>query len=443
MKRRMREQWIRWRSARRRPALGVFLVLGALSVAGCAKPAAEGEEEHGPLKPVPVEAVVVQPMTLRPTLNLIGTIVAIPERTAVVSSQLGGWVQQLAAVEGQAVHRGDTLVKLDPRAAQADADRAQALVDEKAAALARVKRGYLPEEIEGVRQDRDKARAAADGLRGEFAALEQLAARQEISQVQLETRQKALDQATATLAAAEARLKQLEAGNPREVIDEAQAQLDAARADLEHAKLAVQWCTVTSPSDGVVVQLLARQGQFFERAAILATIMDLTEVFVQLRVPSLEFGKLSIGTPVGVDLAAAGQTLHGTLARFSGDADPLTGNVVVFASLQNTTGRLRPGMGCNARVWLPEIADALAVPAAAVADHDGKSVVTVIRDGKAYETPVDLGPQAGDVVQVVQGLSAGDTLATVGGYGLPEGCPVSIVAHLHERGSAADGPSSK
>ncbi|HEY5312333.1 MAG TPA: efflux RND transporter periplasmic adaptor subunit [Pirellulales bacterium] len=419
------------------PAAMLLLVI-PLGLAGCSSATPPEPDEAAALtRPVPVEAIEVQPMTLRPALDLIGTIIAIPEKTAVVSSQLGGWVQQIKVVEGQQVHQGDKLVMLDSRSAAADVDRAKALVAEKQAVLARMQRGYLPEEVEGASQDRDKARAAMESLRGEAAALQELQARNEISKLQLETKLKTFQQAEAALASADAHLKLLVAGTRREMIDEARAVLAAAKADLEHADLALEWCTVTSPIDGVVVQHLARQGQYIDRAAPLATIMDLSEVFIQLRIPSAEFAKLRLGAPVDALVASdEGHPFRGRLARFSGDADPLTGNVVVFASIQNEVAKLRPGMGCRARLWLPEIPGALALPVVAVADHNGTAVVTVIRDGKAHEVKVELGAQTPQWVQIVKGVAAGDLVATIGGYGLPDDCPVQIVANLGEASSS-------
>lgn len=418
-----------------RSALMIVCLFSLLAVAGCANgtngTSDEEPQSDGPSKehPVSVQAARAERTTLHPRLDLVGTIVAIPERTAVVSPQVAGWVDSLKVVEGQSVHAGDVLVQLDARSSQTAMKRAQALVAEKSAALQRLKRGYLPQEIAAARQDADKAAANVAALRNELAALKDLLDRREISAVQYETKQKAVQAAQAARNSAEERAKLLEAGTRPEMIDEAQGVLDAAQADLDQAQLNLQWCTIASPIDGVVVQLLARRGQFFDRAAPLATINDLSELFVQLRVPSAEFGKVQLGTPVDVELTSLpGRTFQGTVTRIGGQADPLTGNVVVFALVKNEGGTLRPGLSCQARVWLPEIPDVLAVPVAAVADHSGTPVVTVIRDGKAYETEVTLGAETPELVAVLKGLSAGNLVATAGGYGLPEGCPVRIVS---------------
>ena len=135
------------------------------------------------------------------------------------------------------------------------------------------------------------------------------------------------------------------------------------------------------------------------------------------------------GTPVEIQLTSLPDRIfHGQVTRISGQADPQTGNVVVFATVKNENGVLRPGLSCRARVSLPAVADVLAVPPAAVGDHAGTPVVTVIRDGKAHEVEVETGVETRELIEIVKGLSPGNTVATVGGYGLPDGCPVEITA---------------
>jgi multidrug efflux pump subunit AcrA (membrane-fusion protein) len=411
--------------------LGSLVALGFAASrwsGGAQQTAGEITEEAAAPAAVPVEAVTIKTTSLKPALELVGTIVAPAERIAAVSPQLGGWVESIAVVEGQLVHKGDVLVRLDARIAETDLQRATAVVAEKEAVLARLKRGYLPHEVEVARQDRDKAQSTMEGLRSEVEALDALRALKEISGVQYDMKLKASKAAEAALASAEAHLNLLEAGTPPEMIDEARGLLDAAKADLNHAKMALEFCTMASPIDGVVMQLLARQGQYFAAASPLVTVTDLAEVLAQVRIPGSDFSNVSEGTRVDLETGSLpGRQFDGKVARISGQADPLTGNIDVFVAIDNADYLLRPGFGCHARVWLPEIAGTLAVPVSAVADHSGTAVVTVVRDGKAYEVEVELGAQTHELVQVVKGLSPGDTVVTAGGYGLPEGCPVRIV----------------
>jgi len=405
-----------------------LLISISLLSAGCSNDNATAKSSAR--TPVRIQAEKANRVTLRPSLDLVGRIVAIPERTAVVSPQFSGWVQTLHIVEGQSIRAGGPLVELDARWAKSAKKRAHAVVAEKKAVVSRLKRGYLPQEIAGARKDAEKAAATVEGLRNELTALKDLLNRREISPVLFETKAKALKSAEAAQASAEERLKLLEAGTRPEMIEEAQGLLDAAQADFEQAQLNLQWCSISSPIKGIVVQLLARKGQFFDRAVPLATVMDLSDVFVQLRIPSRDFGKVRKGTPVKIQLTSLpGRTFAGHVTRISGQADPLTGNVVVFALVHNEDGVLRPGLSCRAHVELPVITNVLSVPIAAVADNTGTSVVTVIRNGKAYEVAVKTGVETQKLVEILEGqLSPGEIVATAGGYGLPEGYPVQITA---------------
>ncbi|HVT26735.1 MAG TPA: efflux RND transporter periplasmic adaptor subunit [Lacipirellulaceae bacterium] len=381
-------------------------------------------------RPVGVEVAKAELAPLHPSLELVGQVIAMPERTAVVSSQAGGWIDAVDVVEGQSVQSGAVLVKLDARLAKSDLLRAEAALAEKQATLAKLKRGYLPEEIDATRETRNGDLANVESLRTELSALQKLFQRHEISNVQLNTKQDALRAAEATLAAADANLKLMEQGTRPEAIDEAKALVKVAAANVNAAQLAVDWCTIHSPIDGVVVQLSARLGQYVDRAVPLATVTDLSTVFVQLRIPSDALAKVREGTPVDVRVEAySGKTFAGKVARRSGEADPQTGDLNMFVAVSNPKNDLRPGLSCRARVFLPAIPNALSVPTAAVADHNGAAVVTVIRNGKAYETTVTVGAQAEGRSQILSGLSPGDTVATKGGYGLPDGYPVEILRH--------------
>jgi RND family efflux transporter MFP subunit len=264
-------------------------------------------------------------------------------------------------------------------------------------------------------------------LRNEIEALKKLQARNEVSPLQFQKAQSSLAAAEAESASAAAKLQLLEAGTRPEEIAEAEAGLAAAQADLATARLNLQLCKITSPIDGTITQLAARQGMYVERTASLAMVVDLSKVFVQVRIPSAYWASVKPGAKVDVRVASLpDQSFHGTLARIGGQADPATGDVDALVEVANEDWLLRPGLACRSCVWLPEITNALVVPVAAVADRSGTPVVSVVREGKGFEIEVKLGVQTQDKTQVIDGLTPEDTVITEGGYGLPEGCPVCV-----------------
>jgi len=414
--------------------------LMALTATGCKKAASEeaAEEDNLPKEPVPVRAVKVEQAVLKPSIDVVGTLIAIPERTTSVSPQIAGWIQKVIVVEGGKVRAGDELLHLESRLAEAEHAKATASVAEKAAILERLKHGPRPEEIEVARHDAQKAQVTTGALRSEIEALKTLQARNEVSPVQFQKAQSSLQAAEAESAAAAAKLKLLEAGTRPEEIAEAEARLAAAKAELTVATLNLQLCKIASPIDGIVTQLAARQGMYVERTTSLATIVDLSKVFMQVRIPSAYLARVKPGAQVDVRVASLPNTIfQGRIARIGGQADPATGDVDALAEVANDTGLLCPGLACRGRVWLPEVADALVVPAVAIADRAGTPVVTVVRDGKGFEVEVKVGVQTPEKTQVTEGLAPGDTVVTEGGYGLPEGCPICLI-EAGERVSAGN-----
>ncbi|MCF0092489.1 efflux RND transporter periplasmic adaptor subunit [Micromonospora sp. MH99] len=74
----------------------------------------------------------------------------------------------------------------------------------------------------------------------------------------------------------------------------------------------------------------------------------------------------------------------------------------------------RPGMNAIVHLRVREAADAVTVPASAVFSADGRDTVWVVRDGKADRAPVTVGVQGADLVQILNGVQAGDRIVVRG-----------------------------
>ncbi len=376
--------------------------------------------------------------TLQPAFESVGTLVPIPEQMVVLSSQVPGQIAALDVEEGQTVETDAEVVQLDTRIADAELAKAQAALDQSRANLSLLERGPRPEEVDAAREDARNAAATAQSAQSKLEALEPLYKKGEISNVQYEQAKSNLEGARALAAAAGSKRKLLEAGTRPEALAEARAQVASAEAGVQAQELAVGLSRITSPIGGVVTDLPVRKGMYVQPGTTVATIMDLTSLFVRFRIPTDHLSDMHDGATVTLSpLSDPNQTYTGSVTRIGRAADAGTGDVMGYAVIANPDLKLRPNIGCRVRVELPAIPDALVVPLVAVADRDGESVITVIRDNKAYETVVKVGVRTQDLAQVLSGIAAGDTVATEGGYGLPDACPVTIVSADSEAGTPA------
>lgn len=376
---------------------------------------------------VEVNAAKAVRMTLHPTLKLAGILEVIPEETAVIAAPVAGQVRAVHVRENQHVSKGMPMVSLDTHVLASDLHRAEAALQEARANLAMLRRGPLPEEIESMRQEAHGAAVAAKSLADKFAALAPLHDRGEISDVQLEQARAAMQGGEAARAAAAEKLKLLESGTRAEEIEVASARVLAAEADVDAQRLAITLSEITAPIDGDLLELSVRQGMYVDRPDTLGRIANLTSLFARVRVPSSFRTRVSEGARAELRMSESKDVLfEGTVARIAREADQQTGDLDALILLQNKEGALQPGLSCGVEIALPENADAIVVPVAALANRNGDAVVTLIRDDKAFETPVETGMRTEDGVQITRGVAEGDLVAIEGGYALPDACPVNV-----------------
>ena len=96
--------------------------------------------------------------------------------------------------------------------------------------------------------------------------------------------------------------------------------------------------------------------------------------------------------------------------------------------LPNPDGLLRPGMYAMAHILLQEHRDALVVPQSAIAGVGKQALCWTIHDGRAVRTPVQVGLQVGNDVEVVSGLKPDDLVVQTQAASLTDGVPVEVLA---------------
>ena len=251
--------------------LASFGLLLALLV-GCHKEEAKKGEKERP--PVPVKTAKAEKRSLRPAFEVIGTVLADPERVATLTAATPGLVAGLPVSEGDKVQKDRVIVQLDDRKARIDLDRAEA-------AYARLVAPPRPEELAVARGAVEKAKAAHTVARAQLDKAKETRKTNAalVTDIQLLDYERAERVAATDVADAQAHLRLLELG-PRE------EQRREARVEVDATKLQLDYCKVTAPFEGEVVELLARVGMKADVGTPVARVLDTREVLVQARVPN-------------------------------------------------------------------------------------------------------------------------------------------------------------
>ncbi|HMV69268.1 MAG TPA: HlyD family efflux transporter periplasmic adaptor subunit, partial [Myxococcota bacterium] len=179
---------------------------------------------------------------------------------------------------------------------------------------------------------------------------------------------------------------------------------------------------VRAPSSGVVAAVRARDGEIVSAGAPLVEVVRAGDVWVVAHVAQQDAARVR-ATP-GLQVRLPGRSDPVVLDASTGAAvvavgpgiDPVDRTLPVVVSWPDPVD-VWPGTFVDTRVLLPEVVDAVAVPAAAVVDDGGVPVVFVMDGGESFfKRRVELGPRDGDLVALSRGVEVGERVVSVGAY---------------------------
>jgi RND family efflux transporter MFP subunit len=176
---------------------------------------------------------------------------------------------------------------------------------------------------------------------------------------------------------------------------------------------------VLAPIDGVVTERLANVGSNVDPMTKLFTIVDLTNVWVVADVYERDLPRVREGIRATVTTTAyPGQPLEGRVSFIDPQLNATTRTAKIRVEVANPRGDLRLGMYTDVAIESASATPVLAVPKGAVQSVDARQLVYLTSSDPAtfVEREVRLGRALGDYVEVVAGLSAGDSVVSRGSF---------------------------
>jgi membrane fusion protein (multidrug efflux system) len=342
-----------------------------LALAACSRPP---EAVQLP-KPVAVTVVAVAQRDVPVYGQYIGQTEAV--RTVEVRARVEGFLERQAVADGADVKAGDLLFMIDPQPFRVALNNAK---------------GQL---------ERDKARLVnAQQVSARYLPLyqQQAVSRQELEQAQADERAAA-------------------------------ATVETSRAAVEQAELNLGYTTVRSPVTGRMGKAEVRVGSLVGKgeATLLATVSTLDPMWVNFSVSEREALQVWRGRQTelrarpsdgDITITLPDDSVYphkGRLNFVDRAVDPRTGTLALRVAFPNPERLLQPGQYVRLRVLLEERSGALLVPQAAVQESQGSASVFVVgQDQKAQARPVQMGPRAGALWVVDDGLKPGEQVVVKG-----------------------------
>ncbi len=407
------------RERRQPPAFMLFLAL--LVAVGCKKKAEEAPE-------VSVTVQAGHPTQGRISEEIAADAILAPISIAALSPRISAPIRAEYVQRGAHVRRGQLLVSLDDRDLKGNALDSTGAVTSAQANYTATTQTTIPEEVRKAELDVLQLKAALDVAVRTARERQALYQQGALSGREADAAYAAEVQAQAAYDAAGQHVALLQRTTRLTDKQAAQGQLTSAQGKLENAQAQASFATLRSPIDGVVTERPLFAGETAAAGTPVITVMDTSSLLAKLHLAQASAQKLTVGHPAKVTIPGVEDPVDATVSFISPALDPGSTTVEVWLKLPNSDGGLKVGTPVHAVIEGASISDALQVPAAAIVpgEDGGTDVVVVAADGTTKKQAVKVGIRTANTVQIVSGLSAGDTIVTQGGYGLDDGTKVTV-----------------
>jgi len=180
-------------------------------------------------------------------------------------------------------------------------------------------------------------------------------------------------------------------------------------AHLDHGGEPLRTLTLVSPISGVVTAKNVVQGSRVSAGDTPFEITDLSQVWVLADAHESDLPRVKLGTPVSLTLdAVPNREFKGKASFIEPVLDPKTRTAKVRLAFANPQGELRPEMFGQV-VFHTRSHEGLRVPADSIIDSGDRKVVFVAAgDGRFEPREVTVGESAGDLVELLSGVEAGE-----------------------------------
>lgn len=207
------------------------------------------------------------------------------------------------------------------------------------------------------------------------------------------------------------------------------AEFQAQKAAYEIARLDLEYTSIRAPISGFVSARTVRAGNLVKLHDPVYSVTSYDPLLAVLHVPERQLSVLRNGLEVSVALDAwPGEMFTGEIIRISPVVDPGTGTFRVTAQVMDRGQMLKPGLFGRVEILYDLHEDVPVIPRSAVITEDQRSHVFVVNgEGSASRRNVQLGYERAGMIEVLDGVSNGETVVTAGKGSLSDGAKVEVI----------------
>jgi membrane fusion protein, multidrug efflux system len=203
-------------------------------------------------------------------------------------------------------------------------------------------------------------------------------------------------------------------GATQEDYDNTLMQLNNVRAEYASVEVQIERTEVRAPFDGIVGLTYISDGAYVTPSSRIASLQNMNSVRIDFSVPERYSANIQTGSEIRFEVQGVDSVFTGEVIAVEPQIDPRTRTLQVRAISDNSQGLLNPGAYANVQLILSSFGDAVMVPSVSLIPDAGEYKVMVYREGYVEERSVTTGVRTRNRVQVLEGLTPGDTVLVSG-----------------------------
>jgi len=210
----------------------------------------------------------------------------------------------------------------------------------------------------------------------------------------------------------------------------AASEVAQARAALDQAELNLHDAYVRAPLSGLIQTRTVQTGQYVQVGTVLATLVRREPLLIRFRIAERDAIRIKPGMKALFKVRDDAREFQAKIVHVAEAADEGTRLVEVTGEVKDTKEKaLRPGSFAEITVPVGSEGTHPVIPQTAVRPSERGFIAYVVDHGKAVERVLTIGMRTAEgQVEVISGLSSGDTLVIRGGEALRDDAPVRIIA---------------
>jgi membrane fusion protein (multidrug efflux system) len=212
----------------------------------------------------------------------------------------------------------------------------------------------------------------------------------------------------------------------KEQYDVAVSTLATLKADRENLVASIRKREIRAPFDGIIGLRYVSEGSYISPTTRIASIQKINPLKVDFAIPEKYAGKVRVGDLVKFHSDETSLEFTGKVYAVEPEIEPSTRTVQLRALCDNKGETIFPGGYVHVELRLKQPGGALMIPTQAIIPVLKGQTVLVRKNGVVVSVPVKTGVRTPSVIQITDGLSAGDTVLTTGILQLRPGMPVNV-----------------